>query len=180
MVAMLFTVLVGLLLMVVWNKLRTTGKTLCLICEEDKSIKQRLLPGNADFVIDVHYGEAYYIFPERVRLMRFPAGWPSFLQENVPALLVNRGDGEPLDWNNLSKRVVSALEVGAAMEPQWLKNIVKGVQEGAGGTKLQRIMPLISVALGVICMLILFYLIVQIGGLEHEIGILRESVKLGL
>lgn len=158
-----------------WNQQRIAKKVLCLFLEEDRSINQRLLPAQTDFVLDLKMGQAYYIYPDNVRFMRYPAGWPTAIQQVVPVVLYERGNGEPLDWVHLEKRVVSATEIGAAMEPEWLKNIVRGYRETSGETKMQKMLPLLSVALGAICMLLLFVVMTKFGSLEATV----ESLKLG-
>lgn len=150
-----------------WNQSRSAGKVLTCILEEDKSLKITLYPIRGDFVLVED--EGYYIFPDRVRLTRYPGGWPKVLQQVVPVVLYNRGDAEPLDWNRLIKRTVSATEVGSAMEPEWLKNIVRGAREGSKGDKTQRVFLMVSIGISVICLLLLFYMLSRFGGLEQLI-----------
>ena len=150
-----------------WNQNRTAGKVLAFILEEDKSVKISLYSIRGDFVLVGD--EGYYIFPDRVRLTRYPGGWPTMLQQIVPVVLYNRGDAEPLDWNKLIKRTVSATEVGSAMEPEWLKNIVRGAREGSKGDKTQRVFLMVSIGISVICLLLLFYMLSRFGGLEQLI-----------
>jgi len=150
-----------------WNQNRTAGKVLGVMLEEDKSLSIKPYPVRGDFVLIGD--EGYYIFPDRVRFMRYPSGWPSPLQQNMPAVLYNRGDGEPLDWNKLIRRTVSATEVGAAMEPEWLKNIVRGAREGGKGDKGTKVFLFISIGIGIICLLLLFYMLSRFGGIEQLI-----------
>ena len=150
-----------------WNQNRTAGKVLTLILEEDKSLTISPNPIKGDFVLVGD--EGYYIFPDRVRFMRYPSGWPKVLQQIMPAVLYNRGDGEPLDWNKLVRRTVSATEVGAAMEPEWLKNIVRGAREGSKGDKTQRVFLMVSIGISIVCLLLLFYMLSKFGGLEQLI-----------
>lgn len=150
------------LMIVVWNQQRCAGKMLCFFLDQAKFLKPKLLPADDDFVYDQQEGAAYYIFPERVRLTRFPAGWPIFLQQNIPTVLYETGNGEPLDWNDLSARVVSSKELGAAMEPKWLQNIVQGAREGVGESKWQRMMPMLTLAAVAICLLLLFVVMTKL------------------
>jgi hypothetical protein len=97
------------------------------------------------------------------------------LQQTVPSVLYERGNGEPLEWNDLGKRTVSSKEVGAAMEPQWLKNIIKGASETQGESRMGRMLPMISLMGIVIIAVILFYALSKIGALQTAI----EASKLG-
>ena len=177
----------GLLLMVVavllmvffWNYARCANKTLCLFLEPDMSVTQALLPHDEDFVYDYKNGNAYLIFEKRIRFVRFPSGWPIFLQQVVPMALYKRGDGEPLEWNELGKRTVSSKEVGAAMEPQWLKNIIKGASEVHAESRMGRLMPIMTLICVVVILIFLFYLLSKIGGMQSAINALKEAVKLG-
>jgi hypothetical protein len=137
-------------------------------------VTQGLLPHDEDFVYDHKNGNAYYIFPERVRFVRFPSGWPIFLQQTVPSVLYERGNGEPLEWTDLGKRTVSSKEVGAAMEPQWLKNIIKGASETQGEGRMSRMLPMISLMGIVIVAVVLFYALSKIGALQTAV----EGIKL--
>ncbi len=88
--------------------------------------------------------------------------------------MYERGNGEPLDWKDTAKRIVSAKEVGAAMEPQWLKNIIKGASEAQGESKLGKMLPLLTVAAVIICLVLIFVLMTKISGVQTAI----EGLKL--
>jgi hypothetical protein len=162
------------LLLFFFNYSRSANKTLCLFLEPDKSVTQGLLPHDEDFVYDRRNGNAYYIFPERVRFVRFPSGWPIFLQQTVPMVLYERGNGEPLEWTDLGKRTVSSKEVGAAMEPKWLTNIIKGASELQGESRMGKMLPLLSLAGVLMCMVLVFVLMTKIGALQTAV----EGIKL--
>lgn len=164
------TLLIGIPLLFIFVRLRVAGKMLCLMLEEDKSLLPRLYPVQGDFV---YVGdEGYYVYPSRVRLVRYPLGWPRFMQEIVPCALYERGNAEPLEWIELGKRYVSSVEVGAAMEPRWLANVVKGIREAAP-SRLEKMLPLLSVTLGVICMLLMFFLMSKMSALQTAVNALK-------
>ena len=167
------------LMLFFWNYSRCARKTLCIFLEPDGTYTPQLCPHDADFVYDTKTGDAYYIYTQstpgnRVRYVRYPTGWPVFLQQVVPSVLYERGNAEPLDWKDTAKRIVSAKEIGAAMEPQWLKNIIKGASEAQGEGKLNKMLPLLTVAAVIICMVLIFVLMTKLGGLQTAI----ESLKL--
>jgi hypothetical protein len=167
------------LMLFFWNYSRCANKTLCLFLEPDKSVTHGLLPHDEDFVYDHKNGNAYYIFEDRIRFVRYPTGWPIFLQQTVPMALYKRGDGEPLPWDDLGTRTVSSKEVGAAMEPQWLKNIIKGASEAQGESRMGRMMPVLTLAAVLIMMVFLFIVISKVGNMESAVNVLKESSKLG-
>lgn len=172
-ILMLMMVAIPLMLFF-WNYSRTAGKTLCIFLEPDGTYTPQLCAHDSDFVYDGKTGDAYYLYTARVRYVRFPTGWPVFLQQVVGSVMYERGNGEPLDWKATAKRIVSSKEVGAAMEPQWLKNIIKGASEAQGESKLGKILPLLTVAAVIICMILIFVLMTKLGGLQTAI----ESLKL--
>ena len=183
-ISFLFTIILGCFLVFLWNQRRTIGKILVLFLEGDKYVRVCLLPVRGDFVMDFKTGEAYYIFPERVRLIRFPIGWPSilsFMQQIVPCVEYVRGDGEPLNWNKPAERTVSSKEVGAAMEPEWLSNLVRGYREAeGGGSKWQRMLPVLGLGIGLITLILIFVVMTKVGGLQNAVDRLKEAGKLGV
>ena len=166
------------LMLFFWNYSRSAGKTLCIFLEPDGTYTPQLCPHDSDFVYDTKTGDAYYIYTSstpsnRVRYVRYPTGWPVFLQQVVPSALYERGNGEPLDWKDTGKRVVSSKEVGAAMEPQWLKNIIKGASEAQGESRLNRMLPLLSLVAVLLCLVFIFVLMTKLGGLQTAIEALK-------
>lgn len=152
--ALLITVIFGLAGIVFWNKSRIKGKMLCYFVRKDKSLVGKLCELKDDFVI---FGRrAYDVYPDFVRVARFPMGWPSILQELVPCALYDEEDAIPLDWINLDNRLERAMELKAALDENWLRKLV---QEAAavGGLAInwRRIFPLVLIGIGVVGLLLI-------------------------
>ena len=168
---MLLIFMAGPMFLLLWNQQRTAGKLLCNFLTEDNGYVAKLLPVWQEFVLDGDV--AYYIFPDRVRITRYPAGWPKFIQQPVPTALYEVGDAEPLDWHALGTRTVSAVEIGAALEPEWLRNFVRGAKEHGKEDKAGRMMLFVCAGGIVICMLAIFYMITRMGGIEQAIKVIK-------
>ena len=172
---LLLTVPVGMYFYIVW-KIR--GKTLCYFLEPNKGVTPVLLPCDEDFVYDYSRGDAYYIYPEKIRLTDYPSMMPKFLRQNVPSVLYERGNGEPLDWIELSKRTISAKEIGSAMEPKWIQSIVQGARESAPESGFKKFVPVLSLVVGGLALVMIFVLFTKMGGIEAGQQALTQSLKL--
>ena len=65
-----------------WMRSRTSGKMLCWMMDDDRSAKQKIVKVTGDFVeMD---DERYIVNAEAVRLIRYPTGWPNFMQQVMP------------------------------------------------------------------------------------------------
>ena len=169
---LLFLVLGGasLLLMIVALKFKYRGKVLCFFLDADLGVTPQLVK-SGETLVKKSDEETQIVTAKAVRWMRVPMGWPPFLQEPVRCLLFKRGTAQPLDWVNVGnpKIEVSAVELSAILDPQWMAQIVKGAREGTGESRLQRVLPLISAAVGVIVMVLLLVVLAKLGVLEEAI-----------
>jgi len=170
-ILMLLILVGGASFLLLWNQQRLAGRMLCFFLEEDKSTKPELRKIADDF-IESEDG-LYDIEPDRVRLIRYPTGWPPPLQQIIPTSLYCRGNARPLDWVTLRAREVSAKELKAVLDTHWLINLVRGAREGGGESKVSRILPLLSAALGAICMVLIFIILAKMGALESAVKVLR-------
>lgn len=156
-IGFLLTVIGVLLVLIAWNKIRCRGKMLCYFLPQDKSLNGKLCPLVDDFVI---YGtRAYDVYPDFVRVARFPMGWPWILQEMVPAALYDERDAVPLDWVTLEKVVESAMNVRSALEENWVRKVVheQAAEGSIGGLKInwRKIFPIALMIFGAIGLVIL-------------------------
>ncbi len=145
------------LFVILYNKMRVRGKVLCYFARKDKSLDGRLCRLKASFVI---YGDrAFDIYPDFVRVARFPMGWPSFFQELVPCGLWDEEDAVQKDWITLDTPKESSLVLRAALDENWIKKLVAEAS-AEGGTKfnLRKILPialLVIGALGLVALLMM-------------------------
>lgn len=162
----------GLLLMVVvillmpsvlffYMQWKCAGKMLCFFLEEDKSTRPELTRIEGDFIVSEE--GMYDIEPEKIRLMRYPLGWPRFLQQILPAGLYERDNAIPLDWITLEAATISASELHTVLDKNWLKNLVAGAREGATGGKFEKMVPMLSLAVSGLVLLMMFILMTKIG-----------------
>jgi len=135
------------------------GKVLGIIVRKDKSVLPKLCELVSDFLI--YRDRAYEVYPDFVRVSRFPMGWPAFLQELVPALLIDEEDRVPLDWVHLGKRQGSAMELKSALDENWVRKLVEETaREGAafGGINWRKLLPYILLGLGIVGLVAIFIL----------------------
>ena len=155
--SLIITIAVPLLLLL-WNRQRVKGKILCVVVRSDRSTVMKLCELVSDFVI--FEDRAYDVYPDFVRLTRFPMGWPAMFQELVPSALYNEEDAVPLDWIDLDNRLESSMNLRSALEENWVRKLVhEAATEGAGfKINWRKILPIALIALGAIGLIIMFVL----------------------
>ena len=154
---LVLTILVPLFL-IAWNRQRVKGRMLCYFIRKDKSLSPKLCELVSDFVI---FGDrAYDVYPDFVRLTRFPMGWPAMLQELVPTSLYDEEDAIPLDWINLANRLESSMNLRSALEENWVQKLVHEAATEGSGTKLnwRKILPIALIIIGVIGLVVLLFM----------------------
>ena len=147
---------------------RVRGKHLCFIVEKGRPLRAKLLKIiRDDFVQD---GKDHWILdPELMKPVDYPLMWPKILagfQKGVWSSLVMRGRVDPLDWENPPVGALSSKELPAILDPHWLVALVRGIGEEGKTVKGEKMLLYITAGGVVICLLMLFYLIRKIGGLE--------------
>jgi len=83
-----------------WNRNRVKGKIGGYFLRKDKSLVFQLCELKDAFVL--FNEKAYDLYPDFIRVARFPMGWPPFLQEIIPVILYDEEDAIPLDWVGLT------------------------------------------------------------------------------
>jgi len=144
---------------ILWTRQRVKGKVLGAIVRKDKSVLFKLLELRDDFVI--WENRAYELFPALVRIALFPIGFPRFLQEIVPTVLLDEEDRLPLDWVNIDNREGSAMELKAALEENWVRKLVQeaAAESGSGFQfNLKKMLPIGIILLGVIGLGVMLFL----------------------
>ena len=151
---MMVTFILGLLMIIFWNRGRVKGKVLGFIVRRDKSVLPKLLELKDDFII---WGtRAYYCYPNYIRICRFPMGWPAFLQELIPSLLIDEECVDPLDWVNLQEvtdQKKRAMNVKAGLDENWLRKLVEeSSKESGSGSKFnwKKVLPILLIGAGII------------------------------
>jgi len=157
-VFVLVITILGPLLLIAWNRQRVKGKILCYFTKKDKSLEGRLCVLQSDFVI--YEDRAYDIYPDFVRITRFPAGWPAMLQELVPTALYDEEDAIPLDWITLDNRLERSMNLKSALEENWVRKLVHEAATEGTGTKLnwRKILPIGLIVIGVIGLIVLLFM----------------------
>jgi len=147
-----------------WNYQRCSNKVLAYFLDATTGLKPELCK-----VVDtwaLSKDGAYRLDEEMVRNVRYPTGWPRALQQVMPALLYLRGDVQPLDWRTASIDLatrISPREVGALLDSEWLRALVKGVREGTAGglTKQERIFMFIGAGASALALIMIFVLMTR-------------------
>jgi len=146
---LVITVMVPLML-IAWNRSRVKGKLLCYFVRKDRSLVSKLCEVVGDIVI---YGDrAYDVYPDFVRITRFPMGWPALVQELVPSVLYDEEDAIPLDWINLDNRLERSMNLRSALEENWVRKLVHEAATEGTGFKInwRKVIPIVLVVIGVI------------------------------
>jgi len=135
--------------MILWNRQRTRGKILCFFARKDKSLIGNLCRLRSSFII--WEDRAYDLYPDFIRITRFPLGWPSILQELVPTCLYDEEDALPRDWITLEKPEEGSLTLRAALEENWVKKLVQeAAAEGGLRINWRRVIPIALMAIGIV------------------------------
>lgn len=156
-VVTILAVVLGLAGLTFWNKYRVKGKMLCYFARKDKSVTGQLCELRSSFVI--WKDRAYDVYPGFVRVARFPMGWPSILQELVPAALYDEEDALPKDWVTLETPKEGSLSLRSALEENWVKKLVQeAAAEGGIGINWRRMWPLAAIAVGAVGLILMMVL----------------------
>lgn len=156
-IVVLFTVVFLPLALVMWNRQKVKGKVLCLFVRKDKSVTMRLCELRNDFVINLD--RAYEMYPDFVRVARFPMGWPPALQELVPCVLYDEEDAVPLDWVTIDNRKGRAMELKAALDENWLRKLVQEATAETGfNLNWKKMLPIVLIGVGVLGVALLLLL----------------------
>ena len=163
-IVMLGSFMVGLVFIILWNRQRVKGKLLAFIVRKDKSVLPKLCELRDDFM--VFKNRAYEVYPDFVRICRFPMGWPAFLQELVPTSLYDEEDSVPLDWITIDKRLGRAMELRAALDENWIRKLVEETSKEGGGLSInwRKVLPFLILGIGIIGLIAIFLLRKKAGG----------------
>ena len=148
------------------------GKLYCLFIEDDGYLNARLKKPmyNNEYVVDEE--GAYDIISDRVGLTTFPRGMPAFFQSIVPYLIYRRDNPVPEIISNPNAKAISAKEVKVGLEPHFIKNLVSTSKEGGGESRLQRMMPLLTVTAVILCLVLIFMVLVKLGALDRAVQLI--------
>ena len=155
-----------------WINSRVKGRHLCFIVEKGRPLSVRLLKiVKDDFVKD---GKDWWIMdPDKWKPIDYPIMFPKLLasfQKGVWSSLVMRGRHEPLDWENPPAGILSSKELPAILDPHWLVNLVQGMREEGKPARNERLLLYIAAGGVAICLVMLFYVITKIGGIETALS----------
>lgn len=166
-------------------KMRTVGRLGVFMLEKDKHVNFMLRKVKGPHWSDKN--ETYGVDPKRVRLVRYPFGWPAIFQQVIPCALYQREHYQPLDiiqpidWNSLKSANVNATEVGTVLDPMVLVSILKGASGAAPTTsRFQRMFPMLMVGLCTVILLFLFYLLSKVGGLSGQVEEIHKNQILSM
>lgn len=137
-----------------WNKARVKGKVYCFFARKDKSLKGQLCMLRSSFII--FEDRAYDLYPDFIRVARFPMGWPSFLQELVPTGLWDEEDAVQKDWITLETPKEGSLRLRAALDENWIRKLVAEAAAEGGGLRInwKKILPIGLMLIGVIGLIV--------------------------
>lgn len=166
--AILLIFLVALLLPPLF-RMAVKGKIYVLFIEDDGYVTGALKRPlhNNEYIVDSE--GAYDIVSDRVGLTTFPKGMPSFFQSICPCIIYRRDNPIPIEINNPTSKPISAKEVKVGLESHFIKNLVQTSREGGGESKLGRMLPLLTVAAIGLVLVLVFVVLVRMGGLEQTI-----------
>lgn len=145
-VALLVTFMVPGLL-IIGNKVRCAGKIYGHFAKKDKSLDTKLCKLASSFVI--YEDRAFDLYPDYVRLTRYPAGWPKPFQELVPCALWDEEDAVQKDWITLEPPKEGSLSLRAALDENWIKKLVaESASEGSTRFNWRKVLPIALLIIG--------------------------------
>ncbi len=145
--------------LILWNRQRVKGKMLGFMLRKDKSVLPKLCELRDAFLIFGH--RAYDVYPDLVRLSRFPMGWPAMLQELVPSGLWDEENAVQLDWITLQPFKEGSMSLRAALDENWIRKFVEETaREAAGGRRInwRKILPIAIIVIGIAGLIVMFVL----------------------
>jgi hypothetical protein len=145
--------------LILYNRKRVKGKVLGFILRKDKSVLPKLCELRDAFIIFEH--RAYDVYPDLIRVSRFPAGWPAMFQEVVPAGLWDEENAIQLDWITLQPFKEGSMSLRAALDENWIRKFVEETaRENGVGKKFnwRKVLPILIIGLGVIGIIVIFSL----------------------
>ncbi len=150
------------------------GRMLCGILGRGRGLDFRLLKEKDEFVREG--SDTWVVDPDQIKLVYYPLLWPPVLamfQQIVPFSIYMRGRAEPLDWEAPALGLMSSKELTAVLDPHWMVALVKGVEEGMKINRLEKMLPLLGVALGAISLVFLFVLVTKLNVMEQMLKLVR-------
>lgn len=162
-----------------WVNSRVRGRHLGFIVEKGRPMTIKLLKiEKDDFVRDKD--DSWMLEPNLMKPVDYPIIWPKILsgfQKGIWCSLLMRGRSDPLDWEDPPTGALSSKEVPVILDPHWLINLVKGIGEEGKPAKGERMLLYLAVGASVLGLVILFYLISRLGGIEQSINALKALVR---
>jgi len=170
-IAMFLVLVIGAVALIFWNKKRIKGKILCSFLSGDIYLKTALCEYQESFVL--YDGKAYDLYPDRLRITRFPSGFPDIFRETLPAALYDVANGIPLDWKNpptQSDAKLRSMNIKSALMENKIRQMVdeatrESSSGGGGKINWRKILPIMLVVGGVIGFIYIMQSSGGIGGL---------------
>lgn len=161
---------------------RVRGKHLGFIIEKGRPLTVKLLKIDADdYVYD---GEDHWkLEPKLQKPVDYPVMFPKVLagfQKGVWASLLMRGRHKPLNWEDPLIGDYSSKEIGKSLDPHLLVNLMGRMGEegaGVGFKKGEKMLLYMAVGASIIAVVVLFYVITRLGGIEQAIQALRAIIR---
>lgn len=127
--------------------------------------------------------DEWIVVTDRCRIATYPTFLPKIFAaftQIVPCQLVLRGRADPLDWESPEAGVMSSKELPAILDPHWMVNLVRGVDEGTAMGFDKKSKQMIFLAVGASCICIIFVLVVlyKLNVTSSQIAELSNQIKL--
>jgi len=150
------------------------GKIYVIFIEDDGYIGGKLKKPmfNEEYILDKE--GAYDIVPDRVGITVYPRMLPSFFQSIIPCIVYRRDNPIPQLIKNpiLGSNEITSKEVKVGLESHFIKNLVATSREGAGESRLHKMLPLLTVVGVILCLVLIFVALVKMGAMERAIQLI--------
>jgi hypothetical protein len=149
------------------NYRKCNGRVAAFFLDQTDELKPVLCKKLSETWAITKDGCAYRLSTEKVRQIYWPLGYPRILQLKISGYLYISNETNPLDWKTVELKAgdyVSSKEIGALLEPEWLKALVRGVKEGgaSGMSKMERMVMFVGAGAGVASLIMIFVVMTKL------------------
>jgi hypothetical protein len=164
-------------------KFKTKGKIVVFFIERDKTLSFKIFkPRHQSFtftkggLFNKHKEkELYVIDTEKILLVSFPFGGPSFLKQTVPALIYTRNNPDPLDPADINIPLRKGQKTSKELSTMFNEKVVDEIARAQASDGKKEKIP--AWVVGCVCAILVLICIVLIFMLKQQVASLAAAVQ---